>query len=241
MKSLITSALVLFLFFSLGCNEVKESPLPISASEVPSYTQRTGHPSANENIFNLIGLTTDENGNTVIPPAAPPSTPLYYRRTQLPILAPDGHHITAGEYAAAKGTAEVTCIGQGTQVKIHLTGLVPNAEYRIWLLTFKSPGFDLSWPNPFINLIGNGAMGPNDRSRNTFHASASGKGTIVRFMPDGSLSEFGAVGDCLLEDVFEFHLIGAFQQPGQDSGTEVGPPALFPFSAVEQFGFIFVP
>lgn len=187
----------------------------------------------------IAGLTVDVDGNTVVPTAADPATPLYYRRTGLPVLAPDGHHITAGEFSAAKGSAEAKCVGTGTQVKLKLSELVPNATYRAWLLIFQAPGFDLSLPNPFINLIGSGAVGPNDRSRNTFKSSASGRGSIVRFIPEGSLSEFGSAGDCLLSDAFEWHIFVALQQPGQPGGPETGPPVSSPTSAVEQFVFVF--
>jgi hypothetical protein len=47
------------------------------------------------------------------------------------------------------------------------------------------------------------------------------------------------VGRCLLTDEFEWHVVAAFQQPGQPQGPDVGTPALFPGTAVEQFTFIF--
>jgi hypothetical protein len=115
------------------------------------------------------------------------------------------------------------------------------------MLAFREPGFDLGPPPDFSNLIGEGALGPDDRSRNTFTASASGEGQITRIHPAGRLSETlpsppfanESVGACLPTDEFEVHLVGAFQQPGQPAGPNVGPPALFPESAVEQFVFIF--
>lgn len=104
----------------------------------------------------VAGLTVGADGNTVVPVAAPPSTLLYYRRTGLPILAPDGHHITAGEFVTAKGTAVATCLNSGTEVKLSMSGLIPNALYRVWILIFKEPGFDIGPPPDFSNLIGGG-------------------------------------------------------------------------------------
>jgi hypothetical protein len=193
----------------------------------------------------VIGLTVDADGNTVIPVIADPATVLYYRRTGEPILAPDGHHVTAGEFSAVRGSISVQCVESGTQVRLHMKHLIPNATYRIWLLTFREPGFDVGPPPDFTNLTGEGSLGPNDRSRNTFRASASGEAQITRIHPEGPLSELlpsppfanEPVGRCLLTDEFEWHAIGAFQQPGQEAGTEVGPPALFPGTAVEHFTF----
>jgi hypothetical protein len=131
--------------------------------------------------------------------------------------------------------------------RLHLRNLIPGATYRLWLLTFKDPGFDLGPPLDFSNLIGEGALGPNDRSRNTFTASASGEGQITRIHPAGPLSETlpeppfanEPAGACLLTDEFEWHVVAAFQQPGQPRGRDIGPPALFPGTAVEHFTFIF--
>ena len=95
------------------------------------------------------------------------------------------------------------------------------------------------FPNPFVNLIGEGCLGPQDRSRNTIRASAGGQGTIIRFIPEGTFSEFGYAENCLITDAFEWHVVGAFQQPGQPAGEEVGPPVFFPYSAVEQVAFVF--
>ncbi|MGD8321084.1 MAG: hypothetical protein PVJ02_11525 [Gemmatimonadota bacterium] len=198
----------------------------------------------------VTGLTVDADGAPVVPIAADPATPLYYHRPGVPIfpiLAPDGHHVTAGEFSAVSGSIEVRCVESGTQVSMHLRGLIPHATYRVWLLKFKEPGFDIGPPPDFSNVTGEGALGPADRSRNTFLASASGEGQITRIHPAGPLSETvpeppfanEPAGRCLLTDEFEWHVVAAFQQPGQPGGQDVGPPALFPGTAVEHFTFIF--
>jgi hypothetical protein len=195
----------------------------------------------------VAGLTVDAGGTPVLPALAPPATPLFYARNDQAILAPDGHHVTAGEFAAVTGTATVECLGPGTHINLHLSGLIPNATYRIWLLKFKSPGFSIGPPPDFSNLTGEGSLGLPDRSRNTFRASANGEGQITRIQPAGPLSETvpsppfanEPVGACLLSDEFEWHLVGAFGQPGQPTGPQIGPPALFVGTAVEQFVFIF--
>jgi hypothetical protein len=195
----------------------------------------------------VVGLTVNAAGMPVIPALAPSSTLLYYARNNMPVLAPDGHHVTAGEFAAAHGTASVKCLGPGTHITLHLSGLIPNATYRVWLLKFRSPGFSIGPPPDFSNLIGEGSLGSSDRSRNTFQASAGGEGQITRIQPEGALSEAlpsppyanEPAGACLLSDEFEWHLVGALQQPGQPTGPHIGPPAIFVGTAVEQFVFLF--
>lgn len=240
---------VWILLVQVGCGP--RSPTEPTAGEafpvIPALSAQTKPVTGTAEILVVTGLTVDANGGTVIPVAADPSTPLYYRRTGLPILGPDGHHITAGEFRAVQGSISVTCLKSGTHVAMHFRDLIPNGTYRIWLLSFRSPGFDLGPPPDFANLVAEGALGPNDRSRNTFTASASGEGQITRIHPAGHLSETlpeppfanEPVGRCLLTDEFEWHVVGALQQPGQPQGEDVGTPGLFPGTAVEQFTFIF--
>lgn len=228
-------------------------PEPVVAPSVEEIRSQSvefeppGQVRGSTDLLVTTGLTVDENGTTVVPAIADPSTLLYYRRTGLPVLAPDGSHVTAGQFSAVRGSVAVSCLPTGTLVRMSLRNLIPGATYRIWLLKFKEPGFSLGPPPDFSNLTGEGALGPNDRSRNTFVASASGRGQISRLHRAGPLSETlpeppfanEPAGQCLLTDEFEFHLVGAFQQPGQPSGPDVGPPAFFPESAVEQFTFNF--
>src|SRR5262249_54265970 len=51
-----------------------------------------------------------------------------------PILAPDGHRLTLGEFMTAKGTASVKCINTGTHSVLHFSGLLPNGVYTAWLI-----------------------------------------------------------------------------------------------------------
>lgn len=231
-----------------GCGgERLTQPAADEAALTPQLAADASPLSGSASLLVVTGLTVDADGNAVMPVAAHPSTLLYYRRTGLPILAPNGHHVTAGEFSAVHGSISVRCLESGTYVSLHLRDLIPEATYRVWLLTFEEPGFDLGPPPDFSNVIGEGALGPNDRSRNTFTASATGEGQITRIHPAGPLSEtlpeppFGnePVGSCLLADQFEWHVVAAFQQPGQPVGPNVGPPALFPGTAVEHFTFIF--
>ena len=249
MRSFLLLALFLG-FLVVGCGS--ESPVEPEAQEqidatIPS-SSRGQADVRRDDLLVIRLLTVDADGNTVIPVEADPSTLLYYRPTGNPVLAPDGHHVTAGEFSAVKSSLSVKCTSEGTLIRMQIRDALPNAMYRVWILAFREPGFDITGGFPFVNLTGEGALGLNDRSENTFFTSASGEGSIQRVHPPGLMSEvlpippFGGndpVGDCLLTDVFEWHVIAAFQQPGQPGGPSVGPPAFFPNSAVEQFVFIF--
>ena len=48
------------------------------------------------------------------------------------IVAPDGHHITLGEWNQAKGSAIVSCDGSITKYSLQFTGLIPDGVYTIW-------------------------------------------------------------------------------------------------------------
>ena len=51
-----------------------------------------------------------------------------------PIEAPDGHHLTPGEWRQAKGTATASCDGEITKYSLSFSGLVPNGVYTVWHL-----------------------------------------------------------------------------------------------------------
>jgi hypothetical protein len=63
--------------------------------------------------------------------------PFSLRRTRRVVAtprAPDGHHVTLGEWVNISGSASAKCINQGTHIVIHLSGLLPKAVYTAWLI-----------------------------------------------------------------------------------------------------------
>ncbi len=174
----------------------------------------------------------DANSNN---PVTGNNTPLYTVLGHNPIIAPNGHHVTLGEYNTVEGRAQIKCLSNGTHVTLNLSNLIPNGTYTIWTLTFQAPGFDGTLASLFANLTGVGAFGLSDGSANTFVASASGKGQITRIVTAGNLSEFGSIGSCVLSDEFEVHFIGAYHLDGNTYGPTPGPDG----SYIEHFGFIF--
>src|SRR5262245_19717154 len=164
-------------------------------------------------------------------PPTSASSPLFEARKGNPILAPDGHQVTLGEFNAVEGTASVQCVSRGTHVTLQLSHLVPRGVYTIWNLVFKEPGFEPT----FANLIGLGAIGSPLGAENGFRASASGEGAISAITPAGPLSMRGSIGACAPLDHFEWHVVGTYHIDGQSHGPAPGPDG----TAVEQFGFIF--
>jgi hypothetical protein len=130
--------------------------------------------------FKGSNIIVDEIGQ----PPVDPETPLYESRGGQPILAPDGHHVTLGEFDMVMGRADVRCVRSGTHVVIHLMGLIPNGVYTLWIRVYDEGG----------NFYGGGAAGK------PFTASASGNGTLSAIIPAGDLSVMGAVGSCLLTE-----------------------------------------
>ena len=153
----------------------------------------------------------DANGDTVTDPGAPlynffcPEDPLYSA-----ILAPDGHHVTLGEWTAARGRASVKCNNSGTQFVLHLKGLIPHGVYTLWIAVISHDG-----------EMGAGAAGLPDGSQNTFTISATGEGQLSVVHPAGLLSDIPVeVGSCLLTDptVARIELWIAYHMDGQTHG-----------------------
>lgn len=155
--------------------------------------------------------------------ASPASTLLWDGRGHMPVIAPDGHQVTLGEWLTPTGRVSVKCINGGTHTVLHFSDLLPNATYTVWQLAFKSPGFQ---GNPVDNRIALGALGPNDGSGNVFHTSASGEGQLSAVTPAGPLSIQGSMGACAL-DQFEVHYVAAYHFDGRTWGGTPGPNGTF--------------
>ncbi len=159
------------------------------------------------------------------------STPLFEARQHHPVTAPDGHQLTLEQFQSVRGSLKVECANPGTKFTLQLTGLVPNGVYTMWIVTFDKPGSseDLS------HLRGIGTLGDALGSQNAISASASGEGSLTVVSYAGPLSVMGTIGDCALDDAFEFHVVGAYHIGGLTFGPSLGPEGM----AVEQFAFGF--
>ncbi len=158
---------------------------------------------------------------------------LYTAMLNNPVLAPDGHQLTWGEFASVQGEAKAECMEDGTKVTLTLTGLIPYGQYTLWTLVFDEPGMDPSLPR--LGSEGVGATGIGDGSDNAFVANGAGEASITVTSPGGDLSLVGTAGNCALTDHFEYHVVGLYHIDGRTYGGEKGPAGTF----AEQFGFIF--
>src|SRR6266571_1464396 len=114
----------------------------LAALALNVVSTRAAGPVRNANIFPVLDFVVDRGG-APLTPASDPGTKLYNARycdEHPPILAPDGHQLTLGEWLTAKGRASVKCINKGTQVVIEMSGLIPNGVYSIWYVSLDKDG-----------------------------------------------------------------------------------------------------
>jgi hypothetical protein len=147
---------------------------------------------------------------------ADPATPLYIAVSGQPLLAPDGHHVTLGEWIGFSGKATVKCIAGGTHVNLQVRGLLPNALYSVFLF-----GQEVI-PGPFYF----GRL-PSTLPANVGSVVTNEKGhaTLNAVVPAGPLSFQGAVTDCLLDnESYAFSFV--YQSDGRLYPGVPGPPAV---------------
>lgn len=184
----------------------------------------------------------DVDGNLAGDSSSPldSTTPVYRINSDPPdpVLGPDGHHFTLGEWQQVAGTAQIERMPDGTQLTIDVTGLVPNGVYTVWGAYFDDPpfNFDPFLPN-FPDNIGLGAVGTNDGSDARFDADDNGTATFSVLMPPGPLSMSGDAPLWALDGVSNFALVTMYHIDGQTYGTVPGPNHVGHFFA----GFTAIP
>ncbi len=196
------------------------------------------YPSAtSDELIPLSFFVRAENGAEIDPATTVSDTRLISDLGRKPVLAPDGHQVTWGEWSQVKGSISAKCTHGGTRVTLDLTGLIPYGVYTVWNVTFNAPGFTGEFDAPGLpaNVKAFGPVGPNDGSRSVFHASASGKGSISVTTPPGPLGTVGEIKGCALTDELEWHVIGLYHTDGETHGSVRGPDG----DQAEQFAFIF--
>ena len=171
----------------------------------------------------VLAQISDVSGN---PPASPATLLYFSRRCQAgaplaPIIAPDGHQVTFGEWTDVEGRATVKCIYGGSLVVVHFAGLIPNGQYTCWIVAFDAPGFNGS---TLANAFTFGPLGLQDGSQNGFVADADGDGQITGTLPPGPMSLIHTRDfDGCLTDEFEFHVAIVYHGDGLTHGAAPGP------------------
>src|SRR6266545_8262136 len=197
-----------------------------------------------ESVANLGVFRTFGDSTGAVPTSD--TTPLFTRggacpppNVLTPIVAPDGHQVTWGEWNDVEGQVLVKCIPSGSLVVVHLSGLIPNGQYSAWVVTFKAPGFnpDPTLPNPpAANAVSAGPLGLQDGSENGFVADDDGEGEIVGVLPAGPMSLLHLVtfDGCLTDEVgFQVHI--AYHIDGTTHGPTQGPPCTWAVQRIFDF------
>lgn len=213
----------------------KDSEVLSAGSSQLSQAQTSTSPDMSDalylNLHQYLLHVQDKNG---LPPKGE-NTVLFNKRPDakgrnLAVKAPDGHHVTLGEFTNVAGYARIRCISEGTRVDIHLKGLIPHGIYTVWVVTYQKPGFN---GIDDTNITGVGALGSSDGSKNKITASADGSGSLYVTMHGGNLSVFGSVGDCF-SSTYQVMLLGAYHLDGMTHGGVPGKAS----SWVGQFQFL---
>src|SRR5207248_5586541 len=105
------------------------------------------------------GCSTHNPNLGIVNLNSPSDTLLFESRQCNPIIAPDGHQATLGEFLLVQGTATAECTLGGTDGSVQLSGLFPNGLYSVWL-------FKLAASGKGVSTAGIGSLGLNDGSEN---------------------------------------------------------------------------
>jgi len=177
-------------------------------------------------------LTPVRDANGVRPNASTdPATPLFTAALGNPLLAPDGHQLTWGEWmrpaTVNKSEARIRCDETGTDVHFKFRGLIPNALYSAWLFveeTDSSPILAGRFPT---NSLLNNAFRTDDEGSAEFHVTS----------PPGPLTVTGGEFTGCVFDYVLFSLNMTYHSDGHLYGDVPGPPAI----VLQQFNFAFAP
>lgn len=162
------------------------------------------------------------------------STPLFESRSNEPIRAPDGEHVTWGAFSGAEGAVIVKCTEQGTHVAAHLSGLIPKGIYSVWIDVFDVGTGEPLGRFALADLKGKGKS-------NTLRASGQGEGHLAGFAPPGARAKVDPVdiSACMLKDVeersYDWRVVGVYHIDGTPGVDEVKDRGTF----VEQVSFAF--
>jgi len=162
------------------------------------------------------------------------NTPIFEFRKQNQITAPpeqvggSSRPVTLGEFRKAYGAITVKCTKRGTQVAMHLQGLIPHGVYTIRLA--KSDPADPS------KNFGFGALGSEDGSSgNSFVADHDGEASLVATNTGGKLSGFGTIARCWLTGEPVVQVAGVYHIDNRTHGATAGPDG----SYAAQFAWVF--
>jgi hypothetical protein len=182
----------------------------------------------------LLNNEIRDSGGNQITDATPLDTPIYEYREQnqitAPSISPGGPRrpVTLGDFRTAYGAITTKCTKTGTEVAVHLGGLIPHGVYTIWL---AKPD-----PTDSSKSLGFGALGSEDgASGNSFIADDAGEAVLVGTNQGGKLSGFGTIAPCWLTGEPIVQVAGVFHLDDQTHGPTAGPDGTY----AAQFAYVF--
>lgn len=142
---------------------------------------------------------------------------------QVPIMAPDGHHVTLAEWQMATGEITASCSNGVSRYHGSFTGLIPDGVYTVWLHVLaehKEPHEPVS---RFTDLLGSGPAGPSDGSQTTVRAAADGSGSFSSSRAAGDMSMGGQHPECSVSEAEGLLFVLNYHIDGKTHGPFPGP------------------
>jgi hypothetical protein len=178
----------------------------------------------------LSGAIRDVNG--VRPDSSTdPATPIYSAALGQPLLAPDGHQLTWGEWERPilvnKSEANIRCNERRSRTHFHLKfrGLIPNALYSVWVFA------ELDDSSPVLS----GRFPANSSQNNGFRTDRHGNAEFEATSEAGPFTISGGEFTGCLFDYQLFSLNMTYHSDGMLHGDVPGPAGI----VIQELNFAF--
>ncbi len=214
----------------LGSQSIGDNPRSLTVSEavttVEDFTFEPMQVQASLVVGDTDPLTEVLTAQSTVPSNSDDLlyTPLIFEQPlgQLsPILAPDGHQITLGEWQTAQGIARVFCDNSISKYRLEFSGLIPNGVYTLWNFILNKQKLPTNSLDMVADVVAAGSLG--DNGSNVMIASASGEATLDVDVSPGTLSMFGTQSSCAITSSPGFILVVNYHIDGNTHGGTPGP------------------
>ncbi|NAS10876.1 carboxypeptidase-like regulatory domain-containing protein [Poritiphilus flavus] len=206
----------------LATNSVSSNPASVSVtSDQQSTANFVIQPQPVEATLNygqadIFNEIRDEDGNAVTTSTVPIYAANFFQEPigkLTAIKAPDGHHVTLGEWKQAKGELQVHCDGNSATVNIDLEGLIPDGTYTFWLAFLNK-----------TKKIGQ-SVGPSDFVHPINPPLKSGTDNVLTADANGEIEATIVHHSCILTDEVALVIPIIYHINGNTFGSGVIPDA----------------